>query len=235
MKKLFYAVLIGLLVCAAGSSWAATTNDVAEGGTEGYPDHLSGQAYVMYGTVDLTATEATAGDVYQVINVPSNTWVLDVGYFCTTLEDSTMTVDIGDGADPDGFFDGSNVETGQSDRAATAFAAGATETIVYLTNEVLSTETVVFLTNEVTTTGTWNGTNVLTSLTLTYGTSTFATAISQTYGTATVVNTAASLGYTDGRLYTSADTLDVTCVSDGDTLVMKVWVLCFPVRCGTSE
>jgi len=52
------------------------------------------------------ATALTAGDVLEVLQVPAGTQVLAVGLNVTTAEGGTLTVDVGDGDDPDGYLDG---------------------------------------------------------------------------------------------------------------------------------
>jgi hypothetical protein len=57
----------------------------------------------------LTALGAT--DVLEVIRVPANTLVTNVALEVTTAEGGTLTIDVGDGDDPDGFLDGVNANT----------------------------------------------------------------------------------------------------------------------------
>ena len=52
------------------------------------------------------ATALTGGDVLEVLRIPAGTQVLAVGLNVTTAEGGTLTVDVGDGADPDGYLDG---------------------------------------------------------------------------------------------------------------------------------
>jgi hypothetical protein len=54
----------------------------------------------------LTALAAT--DVLEVIRVPANTYVTNVALNVTTAEGGTLTVDVGDGDNPDGYLDGVN-------------------------------------------------------------------------------------------------------------------------------
>lgn len=51
-------------------------------------------------------TALTAGDVLEVIRVPANTLVTHVALNVTTAEGGTLTIDVGDGSDPDGYIDG---------------------------------------------------------------------------------------------------------------------------------
>ena len=51
-------------------------------------------------------TALTATDVLEVIKVPANTLVTNVALNVTTAEGGTLTIDVGDGDDPDGFLDG---------------------------------------------------------------------------------------------------------------------------------
>lgn len=56
-------------------------------------------------------TALTAGDVLEVIRVPANTLVTNVALNVTTAEGGTLTIDVGDGTDPDGYLDGVNANT----------------------------------------------------------------------------------------------------------------------------
>lgn len=53
-------------------------------------------------------TALAAGDVLEVIKVPANTLVTHVALNVTTAEGGTLTVDVGDGDNPDGYLDGVN-------------------------------------------------------------------------------------------------------------------------------
>jgi hypothetical protein len=57
----------------------------------------------------LTALAAT--DVLEVVKIPANTLVLGVALNVTTAEGGTLTIDVGDGDDPDGYLDGVNANT----------------------------------------------------------------------------------------------------------------------------
>ena len=65
-------------------------------------------------TAARTAAGATAlagGDVLEVLRLPAKTQVLAVGLDVTTAEGGTLTIDVGDGDDPDGYLDGVNANT----------------------------------------------------------------------------------------------------------------------------
>ena len=53
-------------------------------------------------------TALTSADVLEVIRVPANTLVTNVALNVTTAEGGTLTIDVGDGDDPDGYLDGVN-------------------------------------------------------------------------------------------------------------------------------
>lgn len=71
----------------------------------------------------LTALAAT--DVLEVVKIPANTLVLSVALNVTTAEGGTLTIDVGDGSDPDGYLDGVNANTAA---AYTTNAAAGTPT-----------------------------------------------------------------------------------------------------------
>ena len=58
------------------------------------------------GAASLTAL--TSADVLEVIRVPANTLVTNVALNVTTAEGGTLTVDVGDGDNVDGYLDGLN-------------------------------------------------------------------------------------------------------------------------------
>jgi hypothetical protein len=57
------------------------------------------------------ATTLASGDVLEVLRIPAKTQVLAVGADVTTASGATLTIDLGDGADIDGFLDGVNANT----------------------------------------------------------------------------------------------------------------------------
>ncbi len=62
-------------------------------------------------TTERAAASLTAlagGDVLEVIRVPANTLVTNVALNVTTAEGGTLTIDVGDGDNPDGYLDGVN-------------------------------------------------------------------------------------------------------------------------------
>ena len=82
--------------------------DRTKGGTAGYPAHLKGGTYRVTATVDFNEDNYSAADVLQLINVPAYTRVLAVAWVVETVEGATLTFDIGDGDDTDGYIDGAN-------------------------------------------------------------------------------------------------------------------------------
>tara|TARA_R100001510_G_scaffold51345_1_gene51098 strand:+ start:699 stop:1157 length:459 start_codon:yes stop_codon:yes gene_type:complete len=53
-------------------------------------------------------TALTGSDILEVIRVPANTLVTNVALNVTTAEGGTLTIDVGDGDNPDGYLDGVN-------------------------------------------------------------------------------------------------------------------------------
>lgn len=53
-------------------------------------------------------TALTAADILEVIKVPAKTLVTHVALEVTTAEGGTLTLDVGDGDNPDGYLDGVN-------------------------------------------------------------------------------------------------------------------------------
>ena len=72
----------------------------------GAPSHvLSGEQYIAHGTVDFAVDniDQSVDAVIQMIKLPANTLVLSEITDVETVEDSTCTLDIGDGTDPNGW------------------------------------------------------------------------------------------------------------------------------------
>ena len=62
-------------------------------------------------TTDRAAAGLTAlgaADVLEVIRIPAQTLVTNVALEVTTAEGGTLTIDVGDGDNPDGYLDGVN-------------------------------------------------------------------------------------------------------------------------------
>ena len=57
------------------------------------------------------ATALTSADVLEALPIPAKTLVLRVGLDVTKAEGGTLTIDVGDGTDPDGYLDGVNANT----------------------------------------------------------------------------------------------------------------------------
>ena len=53
-------------------------------------------------------TALAAADILEVIKIPAKTLVTHVALEVTTAEGGTLTVDVGDGDNPDGYLDGVN-------------------------------------------------------------------------------------------------------------------------------
>jgi len=109
-----------------------------------------------------SATALTSGDVIEAIPLPAKSLVLRVGLDVTTAEGGTLTIDVGDGTDPDGFLDGVDANAVASYCSALALTEGAPNTVT---------------------------------------------------------------GYSNGKYYSAADTIDVKIVNAADVAVMRLWAL----------
>ncbi len=61
--------------------------------------------------IDLSVVNRASGDVLSIWDIPANTVIKNVYVKVTTVEDSTSTIDIGDGVDPNGYVATANLET----------------------------------------------------------------------------------------------------------------------------
>lgn len=85
----------------------------------GYPANS-----VIMGEYDATKRNLAAADVATVLNIPANTYVHKV-FYKVTGADATQTLNVGDGADVDGYVAAADVGTlGNSGVGAGAFATG---------------------------------------------------------------------------------------------------------------
>ncbi len=120
----------------------ATTHDVTNSSTA-FPALGAGKCFVIEKEFDCSETNLVAGDTYQAIHLPANTLVTAVVVEVTTAEGGTGTVDIGDGADPDGWCDGTNVNSATTSLGAGDLKAGkvypSADTLDVLVNNALDT------------------------------------------------------------------------------------------------
>lgn len=72
------------------------------------------------------ATALASGDVLQAIPLPAKTLVLHVGVDVTTAGTSGLTLDVGDGADADGYLDGVAGDAAGSFASIHTLSTGAT-------------------------------------------------------------------------------------------------------------
>ncbi len=116
-------------------------------------------------TTDRAAAGATAliaNDVIEALSIPAKTMVLAVGLDVTTAEGGTLTIDVGDASDPDGFLDGVNGNTAASYANSLVLAEAAPNTVV---------------------------------------------------------------GYSNGKYYSAADTIDIKTINAADTAVVRLWAV----------
>ncbi len=71
-----------------------------------------------------------AGDGLEAIAIPAKSLVLAVGADVVTAEGGTLTLDVGDATDPDGWLDGVNANTIASYCSAAALTEGTPNTFV---------------------------------------------------------------------------------------------------------
>lgn len=146
------------------------------GTTAGFPAKSHEKVHLLEVELDWAAIAAArvaagqtaigAGDGITALRIPAKTLVLAVGLDVTTAEGGTLTVDVGDGADADGWLDGVDGNAVASYASALTLAEGTPNTIT---------------------------------------------------------------GFSEGKYYSAADTIDVITVNAADAAVMRVWALCVNV------
>jgi len=103
MKKTMKMNVLLIMVVLSGFALFGATIDTTVGG-DGFPANAGGERYVLKAVeLDLSATTVASNDVVQVITIPDNAIVLAVSYEVSTACANGVTIDIGDGADPNGY------------------------------------------------------------------------------------------------------------------------------------
>ena len=93
----------------------ADTIDETVGGNDVLPALEAGYSFVIEKKYDCRTValggdgNVASGDTLQLLNVPKGVLVERVAIEMDTVEGGTLTVDVGDGDDADGFLDGSNL------------------------------------------------------------------------------------------------------------------------------
>jgi hypothetical protein len=239
MKNARYVLRAAMVTFGIGlfvTDGLAVTVDKTAGGASGYPAHMMGKVALLERTIDFSNTTSltgTSANVYQMIRVPAGTWVISVGYELETNsggyqgENGTCTIDVGDGDDTDGYFDNANVMTGQVATAISRWTLGSTVMAV-VTGQ--TTTTTAFMTNVTiaTTTAQVAGTNFVRTVTATPLTKNGISAITQTTANVYPITTAPR-PYAAGKIYTSADTIDLLLNNNADQLKITLRALVMPV------
>lgn len=82
-----------------------STFDLRAGGTgTQLPAASHGGHFILRANVSLPDHHAASTDVLQLFNIPAGTFVHGVGVSVTTAEGATLTIDLGDASDTDGYF-----------------------------------------------------------------------------------------------------------------------------------
>lgn len=113
-------------------------------GTASYPERGEPATTMIEITLDMPAiaaarlaagaTALTTADVLEVMPIPAKTMVLKVGLDVTTAAGAALTVDVGDGTDPDGFLDGVDANAVASYVNALALTEGVPNTVTGYSN-----------------------------------------------------------------------------------------------------
>jgi hypothetical protein len=197
-------VLVALLAICSLAGAATFTNVV--GGTSGYSAARAGGVYVLENSVDFSVYPATTNDVFQLINIPANSYVKEVSWEVTTsCGTNSFTFDIGDAGDADGFISNASGDTVAQGASVLALTVTPT-TGTFATNVTTTTTNLVYLTDT-------NGATATQSVVI---------AVAAQTSTAVASATATGTGYSEGKFYTAADTLDLT--ADKIAIVGKVYV-----------
>lgn len=89
----------------------AVTQDLTTGGALGISHYALGEEFNFSQVFDLSVTASGSGDTLQLIDIPAKTLVKSVHLVMLTVEDSTLTCTVGDGADPNGWLSTADLES----------------------------------------------------------------------------------------------------------------------------
>lgn len=106
------------------------------------PNNESGASYVLKYRIDAATTNVTAADVLKLFIIPADTLVKDVVAVVRTVEDSTLTIEVGDyvtstdvAVDADGYLAALDGEVlGATHSTGTAATYGAADGKYYADN-----------------------------------------------------------------------------------------------------
>lgn len=115
------------------------TYDLTKGGTTGHAFANVRGPYKLEKSIDFSATNYAQNDVLQLFDIPANSWVAFAQITVTTAEGGTLTFDLGDGSDVDGFIDGANGNSTGTTGMALALTEGAPNTVTGYSNGKLYT------------------------------------------------------------------------------------------------
>ena len=65
---------------------------------------VTNKKFYTENTIDLSLLNSGSADVIQCLNIPKGAFVTNVGVYKLTIEDSTLTGDLGDATDADGWI-----------------------------------------------------------------------------------------------------------------------------------
>ena len=116
----------------------ATTVDLTKGQAgSAYPASDLPKVFIIENIVDFAATNRTATDILQVLQVKAGTYVLLAGVEVLVVEDSTATIDLGDGDNSDGYLDGSDIEAAVGYFASAPAITSGTGTVITIITTTL--------------------------------------------------------------------------------------------------
>lgn len=154
MKKIIVAMLFTVIFTWFGMLAMATTYDLTQGGPKAARSGSEPTPFILSRVVSCEETNYAGSDVLNMINISSGQVVRCVTVHVTTAEDSTGVIDVGDGADPDGYIvdmqTSNDVWQSSAELTASSVATFSTTTNSLLsTNEVILTNIVATITPSV--------------------------------------------------------------------------------------
>tara|TARA_R100000900_G_scaffold125129_2_gene99694 strand:- start:135 stop:527 length:393 start_codon:yes stop_codon:yes gene_type:complete len=90
---------------------------------------LPGKVITVSEEIDFSTTGAASGDVVQALNIKAGQTVLRAGLNVSTVEGSTATAKLGDGADNDRFGSGINLNAATQSQSTASFKYASDDTI----------------------------------------------------------------------------------------------------------
>lgn len=212
--------LIGILASLfmVGSSFAFTTNDISVG-TQ-FSTMEMNMVAVRTVTVDCSADNAAAGDIFYIMNIPSNCYVSQVFLDVDTASVTTNLITIGDTSSLSRFIGSTSITNlGVTASAITTASTGSDTNLVYAsTVGAMTAQRGTFVYTD-------GSSAIVTNSWITNVTYTASTILTNSVKTGAITSTVTDKGYlyaTGGKLAVKFTTAEATAKFDVTAVIVKI-------------